>query len=73
MSGVDIPQLRREEAVLFDFSNRRAAQKRRFGGEFFPAQGAVDTVGTVFLEFFQYDKDTGERKGIIAIDLRSLR
>ena len=57
------------DPVLLDFSNRRAAQKARFGGELFPASVSADTNSTAFLNFFQIDKATGDQKGIIAIDL----
>jgi hypothetical protein len=57
------------DPVLLQFDNRRAAQKARFGGELFPVESAADSFGTRFLEFFQRDKHTGNRKGIISIDL----
>jgi hypothetical protein len=72
MSNVDISRLQLEEPVLLDFSNRRAAQKVKFGGELFPAQAQANPSGGIFLDFFQRDKNTGNPKGIIAIDLRSL-
>jgi hypothetical protein len=66
VSGVDAGAL---DPVLLDFSNRRAAQKARFGGELFPAQAAAGPAGTVFLDYFQRDRNTGEPKGILAIEL----
>lgn len=66
VSDVDPDKL---DPVFFDFKNQRAAQKGRFGGEFFPAQLPEGDSGTTFLEFFQIDKDTGDAKGIVAIDL----
>jgi hypothetical protein len=72
MKNVDISRLQLEEPVLLDFSNRRAAQKVKFGGELFPAQGGANAAGTPFLDFFQRDKNTGDLKGIIAIDPRSV-
>jgi hypothetical protein len=70
-SGVDPARL---DPVLLEFADRRLAQKRQFGGELFPstfrAEGAPPF--RTFLDFFQCDKNTGARKGIIAIDLRSL-
>ena len=65
--GVDVQRL---DPVFLDFSNGRAAQKARFGGELFPANCQVGLSGKTFLEFFQTDKRTGEPKGIIALDLR---
>jgi len=67
--GVDAGRLDRE---LLDFSNRRAAQKARYSGELFPAETAADLAGTTFLDYFQRDRDTGQPKGIIAIDLGAL-
>ena len=68
-AGVDLKLLNSLEPLFFDFNNLRAAQKAKFHGEFFPARRAADLVGTVFLDFFQIDKHTGDPKGIIAIDL----
>jgi hypothetical protein len=67
--GVDPAAL---DPVLLDFRPGRAAQKTRFGGEFFIANHAATPSGTRFLDFFQRDKSTGEAKGIIAIDLGGL-
>ncbi len=69
VSGVDAGRLDRE---LLDLSNRRAAQKARYGGELFPAETAAEPAGTTFLDYFQRDRDTGQPKGIIAIDLGAL-
>lgn len=62
----------RLDAAVLDFSNRRAAQKQRFGGELFPADRAAGPSGTRFLDYFQCDRDTGEPKGIVSIDLGEL-
>lgn len=70
VSGVDPDLL---DPVLLDFSDRRAAQKARYGGELFPAQVAAEPGGTVFLEYFQRDRQTGEPKGIVALDLEAPR
>jgi hypothetical protein len=68
-AGVD-PELL--DPVLLTFANRRAAQKERFGGELFPADWEADPHGTRFLDYFQQDSVTGERKGIVALDLEEL-
>lgn len=60
------------DPVLLDFSYLRAAQKAKYGGEFFPARAAADAMGTPFWEFFQHDRNTDMPKGIIAIDLGAL-
>lgn len=66
IAGVDPSRLDRE---LLDFSDRRAAQKARYGGELFPAETAAEPAGTTFVDYFQRDRDTGKPKGILAIDL----
>jgi len=68
-TGVDILRLLELEPVFGEFGGRRAAQKAKFGCEFFPSSNTADLVGNTFLDFFQIDKDTEERKGIIALDL----
>lgn len=67
-SGVDIPAL---DEVFFNFSNRRAAQKARFGGEFFPAR-AIANPKNRYVDFFQIDKNTKRLKGIVKIFLETL-
>ncbi|MFN0169130.1 MAG: DUF6932 family protein [Bryobacteraceae bacterium] len=58
------------DPVFLDFSQGRAAQKRRFLGEFFPAQLPEGASGKAFLEFFQVNKLTGDGQGILAIRLQ---
>ena len=72
MATVDFDLLDRVDPVLLDWSGRRAAQKGRFGGELFIAESAADPWGTTYLDFFQNNRNTGEPKGILAIDLRGL-
>ncbi len=63
--GVDLDRI---DPVFLDLSAGRAAQKRRFGGEFFP--NVIESVsGLVFAEFFQNERD-GSRKGIVVPKLR---
>ena len=57
------------DPVFFDFGDGRAAQKARFGAEFFPAQVPEGLTGRAFLDFFQVDRQTGEPKGIIELIL----
>lgn len=61
--GVDIAKL---HPVLLDFSNRRAAQKAVFKGEFFPATAAA-APREFFLNYFQRDKYTGKAKGVLRV------
>lgn len=68
-AGVDASYL---DPELLDFSNGRAAQRARYGGELFPAEASADRAGRTFLDYFQLDKDSGEPKGILALDLGEL-
>ena len=68
--GVDLDKL---GPVLLIFDDRRAAQKAKFGGEFFPAGWPADERDRVFLNFFQIDKDTGAKKGIVSLDFGGLQ
>jgi len=65
-SGVDPDAL---DPVFLDFANERAAQKARFGAEFFPTEIYESITKNTFLEFFQVDKQTGAAKGIIELGL----
>lgn len=58
--------LDRLDRVFLHFENGRAAQKLRFGGEFFPSHFLADSAHP-FLDFFQIDKESGLPKGIIAL------
>ena len=64
--GVDLSKL---DPVFDDFANGRAAQKARFGGEFFPATVIALDISAPFREFFQVDRFTGKKKGILSITL----
>jgi hypothetical protein len=69
IDGVDPTLL---DPILLTFDHGRAAQKAKYLGEFFPAQLSEGGSGTTFLEFFQIDKESGNPKGIIAVELRRL-
>jgi hypothetical protein len=49
VEGVDADAV---DSIFFDFENERAAQKRRFGAEFFPAQLVEGFTGRSFVQFF---------------------
>lgn len=63
--------LSRLDPELLTFSDGRAAQKARYGGELYPAEWPADADGTTYLDFFQRDR-LKQQKGIIAIDLTGL-
>lgn len=54
------------ELLQFDFE--RKAQKDKFGCEFFPANALAVPPNTLYIDFFQKDRD-GVKKGIIGIKL----
>ena len=63
--------LDRLDPELLTFSDGRAAQLARYGGELYPAEWPADADGTTYLDFFQRDR-LKQQKGIIAIDLTGL-
>jgi hypothetical protein len=62
------------DPVFLDFSNRRAAQRAKYFGEFFPAhlQAEATSPFRTFLNFFQTDKVTGAKKGIVGINISKI-
>ena len=69
LRGVNFSRLQAVAPALLDFPNARAAQKARYWGELFPAEWPADAAGTTYLDFFQRDKLTGRRKGIVLLGL----
>jgi len=67
IDGVDPERL---DPVLLTFNSGRAAQKAKYLGELFPARMGEGGSGLTFLEFFQVDKETGNQKGIVSLELR---
>jgi hypothetical protein len=68
MAGVTAPKL---DPVFLDSSNQRAAQKRKYLGEFFPAYSRAEgpPLYRMYINFLQVDKETGAPKGIVGIKL----
>ena len=66
--GVDFDRV---DDRLLTFDRGRATQKAAFLGELFIADARADPQGTLFLDFFQTDRE-GRRKGIVVIDLKDL-
>ncbi|MFT3793779.1 DUF6932 family protein [Flavobacterium sp.] len=56
------------DPVFMNFDNEREAQKLKYKGEYFPAFWTEAGSGKPFLDFFQQDKESGEKKGIIRIE-----
>ena len=59
------------DPAFFSFANKRAEQKAKWGGEFFPSDWDADGDGQPFLEFFQVDRD-GVRKGIVLVNPQTI-
>jgi hypothetical protein len=66
VTAVDVALL---DPVLLDFTPPRFSQHVKYGGDIFPNINEART-GSLFVDFFQVDKDTGDPKGIIELDLR---
>jgi hypothetical protein len=56
------------DPVFLDFTDQRKGQKQKYGGEFFPASWLADGTCT-FVDYFQVDKETGSRKGLLVVRL----
>jgi hypothetical protein len=62
--GVELDTL---DPIFFDFADRRANQKARFGGDLFP--NVVESgSGLVFADFFKNERDGGH-KGIVVLSI----
>jgi hypothetical protein len=66
--GVSLEKL---DPVFLDFSNKRAAQRAKYGGEMFTAGSPAGPAGKTFLEFFQQNRE-GHPQGIAAFALQRL-
>jgi hypothetical protein len=66
--GIDFDKLDR---IFGEFDDGRASQKARFGGEFFPSTLIAAESGRAFVEFFQTDRFTGNRKGILSLSINT--
>jgi len=56
------------DPVFFDLENERKNQKNKFYGEYFPTIMTEGNSGKPFLDFFQTDRETGAKKGIIRLE-----
>ncbi|HVZ55783.1 MAG TPA: hypothetical protein VG870_03910 [Chitinophagaceae bacterium] len=55
------------DPVFLDFSTGTKSQKAKYMGEYFPSTYVEANSGRPFIEFFQTDTDSGQRKGIIRV------
>lgn len=67
-AGVD-PNLL--DPVLLDVLPPRFAQQVKYGGDILP-NVAEGQTGSLFVDFFQVDRTTGDAKGIVELDLQRL-
>ena len=54
------------DPVFFDFTEKRKAQREKYGGEYFPMV-AKASPREIYINYFQKDKYTGNPKGIIQL------
>ncbi len=58
------------DPVLLDFSLAgRVKMEQKYRGDIFPAELPEGGSGKLFVDFFQTDKNTGDKKGIVAIKI----
>jgi len=55
------------DPIFLDLENERHNQKVKYYGEYFPSIVIEGRSGKPFLDFFQTDLETNQRKGIIRI------
>jgi hypothetical protein len=55
------------DPVFLDFTHGTIHQKKKYLGEFFPSTITEAKSGKLFLDFFQIEKNTGTKKGIIRL------
>ena len=67
LSGVEPDKINK---VLLDFTPEgRSLMKEQYRGDIFPAELPEGDSGKLFLDFFQEDKGTGLKKGIVEISI----
>lgn len=67
--GVDLSIAKKMMPILWDFSNARYEQQKRYHADIFPADCMEGLSSLLFLDFFQQDKKTGNAKGIIKLKI----
>jgi len=67
VNGVEPTKL---DPILLEFTpESRSKVEVKYRGDVFPAEIPEGVSGKLFIDFFQTDKNTGEDKGIIAINI----
>lgn len=67
--GLNINTAKRIMPILWDFSNGRYEQQKKYHADIFPANCIEGSSSLCFLDFFQFDKHTGKAKGIIKLEI----
>lgn len=58
------------DLTLIDFTQAgRDKMEQKYRGDIFPAELPEGGSGKLFVDFFQTDKNTGDSKGIVAINI----
>jgi hypothetical protein len=68
-TGVDLINTKIIMPILWDFSNARYEQQKKYHADIFPANCIEGASSLYFLDFFQFDKNTGKAKGIIKLEI----
>ncbi|WP_323981935.1 DUF6932 family protein [Aeromonas media] len=65
INNVDPTKL--DSCLLYGQPSDRSVIANKYRGDVFPAEFPEGASGKLFLDFFQTDKNTGDKKGIVAI------
>lgn len=68
-TGVDLNNAIAVMPVLWDLKPPRKEQQRIYCADIFPANIIESASGKYFIDFFQCDKNTGNKKGIIKLEI----
>ena len=69
INAVDVNRI---DPILLKFDDGRRAMKVKYKGDLFPAQLKEGGSSKIFLDFFQSDKNTGDPKGIVKLNITSI-
>ncbi len=68
-SGIDLIDAKKTMPILWDLAFPRYEQQNRYHADIFPANCIEGASSRYFLDFFQFDKNTGSAKGIIKLEI----
>lgn len=67
--GVDLNYAKRLMPILWDLGFPRYEQQRKYHADIFPTNCVEGYSSRCFLDFFQLDKNTGNPKGIVKLEI----